>query len=242
LRAAFDTAARGFMRAPVIVALPVIVYWSLLPGVSWAGWPAPSGLIPDIRALLGFGTFFGYGWLLQGQQDWLATFVRRWGLWACAALALWLVCRLLGAAAGTGGAHLVYTACYVLGAWCASLCLLGASIRWLSGYSPARRYLADASYWIYLMHIPGLLFFQQLLHPLHWSWMLKYPLSIAASLLILLTTYHRLVRFTFMGAILNGHRRLVVRRSAVAEQLGERCTQRGRSLPAPAGDDLQSDV
>lgn len=208
LRAALETAARNVVRAPwgpVILAVPVIGLWCGLPGGSWAGWPAPFSIIPEVGALLGFGAFFGFGWLLHQQPDALSLVAKRWPGCTAAALVMWFACRQLGATAG-GGAHIPYTVCYVLGAWWASLGLLGASLRGLSRNRPALRYLADGSYWIYLMHIPALLFFEQLLHPLHMSWVLKYPLSIAAALAVLLLSYHWLVRFTFIGAILNGRR------------------------------------
>ena len=32
--------------------------------------------------------------------------------------------------------------------------LTGAALRFLSNYSAMRRYIADASYWIYLAHLP----------------------------------------------------------------------------------------
>jgi peptidoglycan/LPS O-acetylase OafA/YrhL len=200
------TSAQLLAGAPVILALPSILYWSSLPGLAWAGWPAPFSLIPDAGALLGYGAFFCFGWLLHRRQDSLGTVAKHWPAFTAAALVMWLACRMLGDAAGGGGTHVAYTGCYVLGAWYASLGLLGVSIRALPSYSPARRYLADASYWIYLTHITVLLFFEQLLHPLHLSWMVKYPLSIACAMVTLLASYHCLVRFTFIGAILNGRR------------------------------------
>jgi hypothetical protein len=48
---------------------------------------------------------------------------------------------------------------------------------------------------------------------LHWS--VKYPLSIAGAVVILLVSYHSLVRFTFVGAILNGRRQRGARKAPV---------------------------
>jgi hypothetical protein len=56
------------------------------------------------------------------------------------------------------------------------------------------------------MHIAALFFFEQILHPLPWHWSAKYLSSIAAAVLILLLSYHYLVRFSFIGATLNGHK------------------------------------
>ena len=38
--------------------------------------------------------------------------------------------------------------------------LTGAALRFLSNYSATRRYVADASYWIYLAHLPVVAAFQ----------------------------------------------------------------------------------
>ena len=37
---------------------------------------------------------------------------------------------------------------------------IGFAVRHLAGHSPARRYLADASYWIYIVHLPIVLALQ----------------------------------------------------------------------------------
>ena len=56
------------------------------------------------------------------------------------------------------------------------------------------------------MHIAALLFFDRILHPLPWHWSVKYLVSIAGAMLVLLLSYHYLVRYTFIGATLNGRR------------------------------------
>jgi hypothetical protein len=78
--------------------------------------------------------------------------------------------------------------------------------RFLSEARPATRYLADASYWIYLMHMATIQFFITLLRPYDWHWSIKLAIMIGGSMLILLVSYHYLVRFTWIGAILNGRR------------------------------------
>ncbi len=69
-----------------------------------------------------------------------------------------------------------------------------------------RRYLADASYWLYLAHVPIVFGLQAaLMHvPLHWA--IKFPLILAITMTVLLTSYHYLVRPTLIGEILNGRK------------------------------------
>jgi peptidoglycan/LPS O-acetylase OafA/YrhL len=68
------------------------------------------------------------------------------------------------------------------------------------------RYLSDSSYYIYLAHVPLLLFLQVAFAtvPLHWT--VKFPLILVIGLTVLLMSYHYLVRPTFVGELLNGRR------------------------------------
>ena len=77
-------------------------------------------------------------------------------------------------------------------------------MRHLSGHSPARRYLADASYWIYIVHLPIVIALQTLIAPYEWPWFAKYPLILAVAFAIMLASYQWFVRYSFIGSILNG--------------------------------------
>jgi glucans biosynthesis protein C len=83
---------------------------------------------------------------------------------------------------------------------------VGAAVRFLSGESPINRYLADASYWIYLMHLMTIIFFITALRPYDWHWSIKFFVYVAGSMPILLVTYRYFVRYTWIGAVLNGRR------------------------------------
>ena len=93
---------------------------------------------------------------------------------------------------------------YALATWCGALGFIGLALRYLSKESAARRYVADASYWIYLVHLPVVVALQVWVGdwPLHWS--LKYPFIVGASLGLLFLSYHYLVRSTAIGKLLNG--------------------------------------
>ena len=43
---------------------------------------------------------------------------------------------------------------YALAIWTSTFAVIGLALRFMSGFSPVRRYLADASYWLYLIHMP----------------------------------------------------------------------------------------
>ena len=69
-----------------------------------------------------------------------------------------------------------------------------------------RRYIADASYWLYLIHMPIVLVLQILVSQLAWPWWIKFPMILAIGFPIMFASYHYLVRSTFIGAVLNGRR------------------------------------
>lgn len=80
------------------------------------------------------------------------------------------------------------------------------AMRFLSAHRPTVRYLADASYWMYLLHLPIIFGLQELMSewPLHWS--IKFPLLMIVTTALLLTSYRYLVRNTVIGQTLNGRR------------------------------------
>ncbi len=203
---------------PLVLALPAAAWYFSLRGWSpWGGLPAPFSLQPDVGAVLAYGCFFTFGWLLNRQQSFLASLEQRWIVHGFVALSAWVICRALAGSTPHWGPILcglplaAYTICYVAGAWSGSFAIIGIALRFLPDLSPVRRYLADASYWIYLLHIAALLFFEQILHPLHWPATVKYAASIAGAMSVLLISYHGVVRFTFIGAWLNGKRHRRVR-------------------------------
>ncbi len=252
IAASADSAVRVLLRSgcgPFILAVPAIAYYCQLQYWSpWGGLPAPFSVIPDLGALIAYGSFFGFGWLLHRQQQpLLAVLEKRWPLYGALAVAMWTVCVLLAGFTPHWGPFLegpplfAYTACYILGGWCWSLGFIGLALRFLSDYSPARRYLADASYWIYLMHIAVLVFLGQVLHPLHWGSSVKYLVSMAGAMTILVLSYHFLVRFTLIGAVLNGRRQRRAEGVALSQAAGRSGTMRF-DAPVPGVDKLAGGI
>lgn len=83
---------------------------------------------------------------------------------------------------------------------------IGVILQYFSHPSPRIRYLSDSAYWLYLMHLPVVVFFQILVAPLQIHWLLKMPLIFVPSFAILFLTYHYGVRNTWLGALLNGRK------------------------------------
>jgi len=87
-----------------------------------------------------------------------------------------------------------------------SLGLIGLFERYLTSHNPRIRWLADSSYWIYIIHMPvvALLTFYLLNHDLNAN--LKFALACTITGVLGLVTYRYFVRYTPLGTLLNGKR------------------------------------
>ena len=214
---------------PVVLAVPLAVALWLDPAwIAFFAVPTPDeGLVPDTAALVGFGLAFALGFLLDRRRDLLD----RIAAWSPLFL---IVAAAAGAWAWTlaGGPNIAPmvepTAAKALAAgvvalavYASALAAMGLCLRFLSGVSPIRRYLADASYWVYILHLPLVMLAQVWVQDWAGPWWVKLAGVSLGVFGVCLITYELMVRHTFMGRWLNGHR-VPWRRPAV------------RPLPAPA--------
>ena len=223
LRGAIDKVVKALVRsglAPFVLAAPTAAALYLRKDwLMWLGVPSPDhGFIPNAPALAAFGAAFGFGWLLQRQMQELRVLERRWLPHLAAALGLSALCAWIAGvtvtldpstqlAAQDPTLRLILAACYPLATWAWTFGLIGLAMRFLSGPNPAVRYVADSSYWIYLIHLPIIMVAQVLLFPLAVPALAKFALVLATTLPIMLLSYHLMVRHSFLGVLLNGHRR-----------------------------------
>jgi glucans biosynthesis protein C len=84
--------------------------------------------------------------------------------------------------------------------------VIGLALRFLSGFSATRRCLADASYWLYLIHLPILMGLQVAVSALDWPWPVKFAAILGIAFPLMFASYRLLVRDSFIGAVLNGRR------------------------------------
>ncbi|MFZ6681420.1 acyltransferase family protein [Undibacterium sp. Tian12W] len=199
---------------PILLALPVALalfytpYW-----VSWFGVPTPDqSLYPGRAAWLSFGMAFGFGWMLQQSTATLPQWQQRWRWHLSLALLMTAICLYLGGLvpklvpAVHDESKLIFAWLYAAAAWHFCFGLTGLALSGMGQANTRVRYLADASYWIYLVHLPLVMALQALVSRSEWHWSIKLAAVLLGTLAVALLSYHYLVRFTWIGKLLNGQR------------------------------------
>ena len=217
LQRASDTCVRVLASpiGPLLLALPLAAALTTHPNwFAWCGIPTPDqSLYPSLAAWVAFGSAFGFGGVLHRQQ----ALLQRWAAWGPLHLAV-AVLATVGCLLQVGLApklvpatreiaDIAYAIAYAVAAWSWTFAIVGLGLRFLSGHSPLRRYLADASYWIYIAHLPLVMALQVVMSRVAWPWAAELALVLVATLAILLPSYDLLVRNTFVGSWLNGRRK-----------------------------------
>ena len=90
--------------------------------------------------------------------------------------------------------------------WLLFFGLTGLFLRHFNRPSPAVRYVVDASFWVYLVHLPLTIWLPGLFSNLAWVPSVKILMVLAITLLFGFVTYDLFVRSTIIGSVLNGRR------------------------------------
>jgi peptidoglycan/LPS O-acetylase OafA/YrhL len=173
-----------------------------------------AGLLPLPHVLAYYAIFFGVGAIMfcrQGAEERLG---RGWWIQLPLAFALLPLALALGLQASWGAEYipsddlrrLLANLGQVLYAWLMIFGLIGLFEALLSRERPHVRYVSDSSYWLYLAHLPLIIAGQALLRNVELPAALKFGMLTIVSTLVLLISYHFLVRYTLVGRMLNGPR------------------------------------
>jgi peptidoglycan/LPS O-acetylase OafA/YrhL len=217
LRGAVDRRLSALLRLPfalpLLLAVPVALLLLRHPGwAEWWGIPTPDvGLVPNAAALGSFGLAFAVGWLAHRLDGGLAPLAKQWPLYLPAATAMTVACGVLTSGADfapqfEGQVRTAYAALYAASIWLWTFGLIGAALRFIRAESPTVRYLADSSYWLYIVHLPLIVALEAVVAKWPLPAEIKLVLIVAAGMAVMLATYRWFVRSTFVGALLNGRR------------------------------------
>ncbi|MDA8743286.1 acyltransferase family protein [Rubripirellula amarantea] len=168
------------------------------------------GLLPIPSVLIYYALFFGFGAIcfdrekrsehgqLQIGNLWWVTIP------ACLLLVFpvgLILTHMENAEMRWGG--LLAQSCF---AWMMTFGMMGLFRKHLSHPSATMRYLSDSSYWLYLAHIPLIIYVQYWVYHYQLPAAIKFAIVCSVTTVILLLSYHWFVRYTPIGTLLNGKR------------------------------------
>lgn len=194
-----------------LLALPcAVILWFMQ---NWGIDTPDKTLTPDWPVTALYGLSFMVGWLLQRNSHLLITFSRlRWQTVALAVVAtaacVW-VARHEGYVVDMRSAlvKVAFVCSYALMMWTIIVLVLGLCRHVFSQPRRWVSYLSDASYWLYLVHLPVVIWLQIAVAELALFWWLKWLMICLGTIAISLLLYHTLVRSTCIGELLNGKRK-----------------------------------
>lgn len=180
---------------------------------NWGMDTPDQSLVPDIPVLLVYGGFFVFGWLLHRQLPLIERFARlSWGRFGLAGVAMVAAVMLSGYQMQAGHPQYAwfragFVLAYALMMWSLVALSIGLFKRWFDRPSKTVRYVADSSYWLYLVHLPIVVWLQVAVAELPFHWSVKLTAIFLITVVIAMVLYDLFVRSTFMGATLNGSRK-----------------------------------
>jgi peptidoglycan/LPS O-acetylase OafA/YrhL len=181
--------------------------------MMWFGIPTPdTGLFPNLVAVTAYGMAFLFGWLLHRRMDLLGRLRKFWVLNLVIAVVLTAGClSYIGIApsfeAGEPTLNVrVYAFAYSAAGWAWSFCLIGVGMQLFVRESAIVRYTANASYWIYIIHLPIVMALQVAVFDLALPGVIKFMAILAVTMIVTVGSYHIIVRSTVLGGWLNGRR------------------------------------
>lgn len=200
--------------SPALFAAPLgLALWLTPDWIAFFGIPTPDyGFVPKPATLTAFGLAFAAGALIDRRRELLGRLEQSWLPLTLAAIGSGAAALYLSGGPSislepvTGDMKAVAAWTYALAVFASSFAAVALSLRFMSGYSAVRRYLADASYWIYIVHLPLIMAGHVWLLALPWPWFAKLAAVVAGTFAVSLLTYELMVRHTFLGRWLNGRR------------------------------------
>lgn len=190
-----------------LAALTACCMWFMS---SWSVDTPDKSLVPNVAVFLLYGGFFVFGWLLHRQVHLLESFTELTWFKALACLvAIISTGKLSGyemsfAHPQYAWIKAVYLLSYGLMMWLLVALFLGVCRHFFSQANSRIRYLADASYWIYLVHLPFVVWLQVAVAEVPIHWLAKLLVVCTVTILISIVLYDLVVRATPIGKLLNG--------------------------------------
>ncbi|MDO3384778.1 acyltransferase family protein [Gilvimarinus sp. SDUM040013] len=209
-----DALMRWLCRSPLaLLALALPTAGCLWFMGQWGMDTPDKALTPHMPVFLIYGGFFVFGWLMHRQSDLMREFSRlSWHKVVLAIVAIVASVILSGYEGQSGHPNyfylkLAFKCSYTLMMWSLVAITIGLFRRFLDRPSRTVRYIADSSYWLYLLHLPIVIWLQIAFAEVDLHWGIKLALISGITIGVSLVLYDLFVRSTFIGAVLNGQRK-----------------------------------
>lgn len=192
--------------ARLLWLLPLTMVMQLFMGVLMPGFgPDTSvGLIPQPHILLYYGIFFAFGAVYFDCADVDGRLGRWW--FVSLPLAIFIALPVGVTCSFVTPNRPIAAVAQVVYVWAMTFGMIGLFRKFMNSENTTMRYISDSSYWLYVAHLPLVIFLQGMLRDWPVSPFLKFALVCGVSTGILLLSYQSLVRYTWLGRLLNGPR------------------------------------
>ncbi len=186
------------LRIIVFAGLTAVVYFIM--GTKSVA--TSTSFVPDFNTFLYYFSFYMVGWVLFKSKQLLNVFTKHDWLCTICGITMFFV-YMFFYNNFSYAEHIILKSIMV---WLFIFGITGLFIRYGSKHSATMRYISDASYWVYLLHLPLTAFIPSLIKDWPVPSTIKFLFIIFSSGAICFITYHYLVRATFIGKFLNGRK------------------------------------
>lgn len=198
-------------QSTVLLAIPTAAcLWFM---ANWGMDTPDKSLIPHLPTFFVYSGCFSFGWLLHRQPERLADFARLRPMRIVNLIAsAWLTIHLSSYQANMAFEYLTearaaFVFSYGILMWSLVFVTIGVFKLIVTKQNAAVRYIADASYWLYLVHLPLVVWLQTAFAEFELNWSIKLAAISLITIGLSLLTYDLFVRSTFIGKTLNGQRK-----------------------------------
>ena len=189
---------QSLVRILIFSSITATIYyligtWSVTTSISF---------VPDLNMFLYYSSFYIIGWILYKSKSLLDSFTK-YDLFITSLGVILFTFYFFMNESFTFFSHVILKSIIV---WLLVFGITGLFIRYTSKYSAIMKYLSDASYWVYLVHMPFTAIIPGFISDWSVSATFKFLFVFIVTSLICFLSYHFLVRGTFIGEFLNGRK------------------------------------
>jgi glucans biosynthesis protein C len=199
---------------PLLIALPIAATLFAHPKwMHWYGIPTPDkSLYGNLAAWSAYTLAFIVGCAIEYRREsLLAIRNNTWVLLALGTMLVYVSLSIDDVAKVAGLVDIsmkkaVSAYLYAAAAWTLCLAFISLMLRFMDRPSTKIRYLSAASYWVYIVHLPVVMFLQVAGSQWNAGWFIEWPIVIVVTAALTIGCYHLFVRNSWIGVMLNGRR------------------------------------